>query len=1509
MVTADEKSGETVRLIKFDGSETAWHEWSIKTLQLAKSKGFRHVYAKDTKPIDDDAYLVSTDDDEKKKYELNDKAYQLLILSVSGIAFGIVNSAKTDDLMDGDAFLAWQYLEDRYAPHQVTDLIQLTGEFNDCTLESTKADPDEWFIALDNIKNRMRQIDTSFEKKEVEVIAHMMNKLPKEYSEVITVIEGMGTITLSDLKSKLRAFYKRKFKDLNTNEIALFANGKFKGLCKNCGKQGHKAADCRSKSNTAGANKETKGKGVKCFNCNKYAGHIAKDCPEEKKTKEKKETGMFVGIVETIEIHDEKSDTDDDFEIINLTTNNKTFFDYEYVEDTKVYITCEETEYAFIGVTIEIEDEEINQAHHASIKNSESKICASIEENERWLADTGATSHITMCNKYMTNVKAVNVRVVVGDGKEVICKERGDVCVRNKVTNETLLLKNVLYTPTFHKNIISIGTFVRDGKYELGMKHNKMTLTKAGKTETLDFKRDHSDVLYYFQGTRGIYPGGSDILSAEVITTKLTSMDINEAHAKYGHIGEAALRATMKSLGIKMTGVMYTCEGCALAKAKAKSVPKITMSKATQPGERLCTDISGPYKKSILGNDYWILVVDDYTGKSWSFFVKKKSQLASKIEDLLTKLKTAEYVTKFLRCDNAGENVSGLTKLCEKFNIQIEFTAPYTPQQNGIVERKFVTIRQRACAAMFAAKFNDEFQGLLWAEAINTNTRITNIVATSNDVKSADEKFYKKVPMIYDHLMHFGRIGWVKIGAKKTNKLEEKAIKCVMVGYSHDHAGDTYRMFNPQTRKILNSRNIRWADWHGQTSPIAGLRDFNVEGDTEVVVIPIDDEKQDEDVLPVVPPIQQDIDLETPVPVVKQTRFQLSEAVGKLGDEINKDASKKAKLERELKRLDGWKEVTGKRSARRSLQLDDKDKGSIEEIDYSEAAYQDDDELFQSEEGVERFYAYSTTLASDPGEPKHYKEAMKGDESKQWTVAIKNEINNFYKRNVWKMVPRDNLKGRKPLGTRWVFKKKSEQDKSIRYKGRIVVKGYVQIPGLDFTDSFAPVATDASMRMIFALSLYKWDKSEEIRWVCEIIDVEAAFLEGDMEEQIYIEWPDGVLDFGFETQETMKNKCIKLEKAMYGTVQAALQFFKKMVQNLTKVGLRQSKVDPCVFFIKENNALILIIATHVDDCAIAGKPNDIKWFKNEIKKHFTIKELGPLKKHLGVWYDWGQDKVGRYLESSMEDFVHVMLQDYHDIFGKYPRDASTPAFPGIVLRMNPDKVILHKEYRSMVGKLLYFVKKVGPICANACRELSQHLENPGDAHWSAVERLLGFIATDERNRKLKMRPPHELRVQDVVDSSFGDNPDTRKSTSAYLGTIGGASLVNWISKGQKIVTVSSTEAEYVALSDGSKETTFIMNLLNEVEYVEMPSIIAEDNTGAIFLSKNQQVGSRTKHIDVRYHFIREKVKAGDIRVDYVNTLKNPADLLSKNVTQKIHDTHATHIMNGTMDCWFRDQGG
>ena len=635
-------------------------------------------------------------------------------------------------------------------------------------------------------------------------------------------------------------------------------------------------------------------------------------------------------------------------------------------------------------------------------------------------------------------------------------------------------------------------------------------------------------------------------------------------------------------------------------------------------------------------------------------------------------------------------------------------------------------------------------------------------------------------------------------------------------------------------------------------------------------------------------------DIITNVPDEKHTSPNDSdlEAGGDISIEGTDDTSKTkaSKLARELKKL-GWTPATEQTEARRNLT-------KIANVNHEES--EDDNKP------MEVHFIYSTTLASDPGEPRHYKNAISSDENKLWIKAIKEEIGNFYKRDVWKKVPRSVLKGKKPLGNRWVFKKKIETDGSVRYKARVVVKGYTQIPGVDFTDSYAPVATDSAMRTVFALVLYYHSDIEEQSWTCEVVDVEAAFLGAEVDNETYIEWPKGVQELGFESTNVTKDYFIQLGKAMYGTVPAALQWFNKLVKSLKTVGITQSKVDPCIFYLKHDEKTILVVTTHVDDCAVAGKPQDINDFKQKLQKQFTIKELGKLNKHLGVWYTWGSDITGHFLESGMEDFVLGMFEDFKTLFNRYPKMATTPALPGACLRKNNGEVILHGEYRSMVGKILYFVKKVSPICANACWELSQHLDSPSESHWCTVEHLLSLLRNDPENRKLKMRPPMELHVQDVVDSLFADNPDTRKSMSAYLGTIVGGALVNWISKGQNIVTIMNIKSEYVALSDGVKETTFIANLLGEIKTVILPSMISEDNTGAIFLSGNKQVGARTKHIDTRYHFIREKVENRSIIVSYVNTVKNPSDLLSKNVTQKIHDMHAFNMRNGTLDCWNRE---
>jgi hypothetical protein len=204
--------------------------------------------------------------------------------------------AKTTDLADGDARLAWSNLIERYAPQGSTDLIHLTGEFNNCILDSSHGDPDVWFIKLETIRSRLSSIDTKYTKEDYKVVAHIVNNLPEEDSDLVTLVESMTTtITLVELKSKNRTFYTRKLKTLKLgDELALAAVYKqFKGLCRKCGKQGHKASECRNKD-------PMQNKGIKCFNCNRYAGHIARDCPEPKREVKMKnksnESGMFVGI-------------------------------------------------------------------------------------------------------------------------------------------------------------------------------------------------------------------------------------------------------------------------------------------------------------------------------------------------------------------------------------------------------------------------------------------------------------------------------------------------------------------------------------------------------------------------------------------------------------------------------------------------------------------------------------------------------------------------------------------------------------------------------------------------------------------------------------------------------------------------------------------------------------------------------------------------------------------------------------------------------------------------------------------------------------------------------------------------------------------------------------------------------------------------------------------------------------------------------------------------------------
>ena len=442
-----------------------------------------------------------------------------------------------------------------------------------------------------------------------------------------------------------------------------------------------------------------------------------------------------------------------------------------------------------------------------------------------FLMDSGASCHVIGSGDMLVDPEMSRETIKIGDGTVLKASKQGTLYVETE-DGATIKLERVQVVPGIVKNIISTGCIAKAGN-KVVMEGTQLIVTnQQGKSFTASM--DERSTLYHLKArmmrrqevhsisqTDTMMDTGA--APKEQVPLKKSTIDINDAHELYGHLNYGLLKPMLQNRGyvvIDNGKNKHVCEPCAYAKARAKSTVKETLCKATVKGERLFLDISGPYKMALTGNKFWVLIVDDFTRKAWSFFVKNKKESKRVLEELLTLLKGARVTTKYLRCDNAGENIKRLKQVCDTNGIQLELTAPHTPQMNGVVERKFVTIRDRAQSMMLGAMLDEEHQGKLWAEATYTATRLHNLVPNYRG-KAPDELWYGELPKIVDHLIKWGRIGYVKIRDTVTRKLDKKSIKMVFMGYSANHPADTYRMYNPETGKVIHTRDVTWAAWHG----------------------------------------------------------------------------------------------------------------------------------------------------------------------------------------------------------------------------------------------------------------------------------------------------------------------------------------------------------------------------------------------------------------------------------------------------------------------------------------------------------------------------------------------------------------------------------------------------------------------------------------------------------------------------------------------------------------------
>ena len=495
-------------------------------------------------------------------------------------------------------------------------------------------------------------------------------------------------------------------------------------------------------------------------------------------------------------------------------------------------------------------------------------------------------------------------------------------------------------------------------------------------------------------------------------------------------------------------------------------------------------------------------------------------------------------------------------------------------------------------------------------------------------------------------------------------------------------------------------------------------------------------------------------------------------------------------------------------------------------------------------------------------DPKSYKEAMVSKHADQWKEAMKSEHDSLMENDTWKLVPRP--KDRNVVGSRWVYVvKKDEHGKPIKYKARFVAKGFSQVYGKDYFELFSPVSTPTTIRTIFCLSAY-------LKWKMHGMDANTAFLNAPVQEEIYVEQPEGFAVKGPNGEDQV----CKLDKSLYGLRQSPRNWNETIDEWMVNYGLCVSEVDPCLY-VKGQGEDALVVVLWVDDLIIAARDLvKIEDFKRAISSRFKMKDQGPLKGILGMSVAHNEE-TGTVV-MSQRAYMETMLQRYGM---QECKPIGTPA-EGDLLR--DSKAGPDKGFMSIIGSLLYAAMISRPDISFPTQRLGRHLQATNEEHRKAAKRALRYLkGTLDKGITYGMRERSGITLEGYCDSDWAADKDTRRSVTGYVFTING-DPISWQSKLQPTVALSTTEAEYMAVGAAVQEAIFLKRLLASLGFKQQgATVIYVDNSGCIAMSKNPVFHKRTKHIDIRWHFIRETTERGDVKLEYIPTGEQLADPLTK----------------------------
>ena len=1066
--------------------------------------------------------------------------------------------------------------------------------------------------------------------------------------------------------------------------------------------------------------------------------------------------------------------------------------------------------------------------------------------NFNWLADTGATSHMTPHRHWVRNYSPLRTPIRLADNSIIYSSGVGTVVFNPVIggkASQPVEFTRVLHVPSLQNNLLSCLYLTKHKGIEIHIDSHQMDFIRAGRS--LFCAPIGLTNCAHLSGSTEPLTESANWVSTLPLTPSLwhrrcchhNLVDITKMH-KEGLVTGMTFSSSEKP--------DIVCEPCLAGKMHSNPFPS-SSSRALKPLELVHMDLHGPLPPTREGYRYWLTFIDDASSHRAALRLKRKSDT---FEGFKTYKSFAENQLqakiKELQDDKGGEFMSNaFLKFTDECGIHRRHTTRNRPQQNGVAERANRTMGEDISAMLYEAQLPPS----LWGEALNAQIHIWNLLPTSTlKGMTPHEAWFKRKPDV-SHLRVWGCLAYVFIQKDKRKSLQPHMEKCVFMGYPSGYKG--WLFYNPNTQKYIISERAEFDERifpglskYKATSPVNLTSPNTLPLSTDTTpstVLDLGGDSDEDDqttaiLLPVLPPVPE------PAPPVNLPPAPIPPAIPAIPPVHQAPLRRTQRVSRPPGE---WWTV----------------KHPVEPEAEPPVIWSDDEE----DDAGNDEHANSAT---DP-EPRTFKQAMHGHQSDRWREAATLEYNTLIENGTWEIV--DLPYGEKAIGSGWVFKVKHNVDGSIeRFKARLVAKGYSQRPGLDYNESFAPTFRPATLRIIMALAAVE---DLELRSV----DITSAFTNGDLDEEIYMRQPEGF-------HVGSPNQVCRLRKSLYGLKQSARQWNKKLHSVLTGLGFKRIESDRSVY-IYSNGEVRIIVPIYIDDITLASKSSTaIDKYVQLLSEHFKCRDLGPTRFLLGVAVE--RDRPTRALKLHQHQFILELLEK----FGMSDcKPVQTPLPPKLVLShsMSPSTqeeqdLMSEIPYLSAVGSLQYLAMMTRPDIAHSVAYLARFNANPGLVHWKALKHLFRYVKGTIDH---KLTYQGDLASKELFltysDASHGDCVDTGRSTAGYVTMMAGGA-VGWYSKLQTIVALSTTEAEYMAAVEAGKEIAWMRNILSEFGYgVQEPSTLKMDNQSAITVSKNPEHHGRMKHLDLRLYWLRDKVEHGMVNPDFIPTGEMLADCLTK----------------------------